>query len=125
MMRAPAMRPMDAAAARGALGLQHCAACGTIQYPPREICRNCLSDHLDWTEAPCESGEVLAATTLHHSHDPAFRARLPLRVGIVRLDRGATVICFLAPAAAAGARVTLRASLDQQGRAILTAEYTS
>ena len=43
-----------------------------------------------------EGGEVLAATALHHSHEAAFRDALPLRVGLVRLDAGPTVVCFLA-----------------------------
>ena len=72
MTRAAAMRPMDAAAARGIVALQRCAACGRVQYPPRELCGVCLSDALEWQESESVEADLLAATVLHHSHDPVF-----------------------------------------------------
>ena len=29
-----------------------CSKCGTIQWPPRIICSNCLSSELEWIELP-------------------------------------------------------------------------
>ena len=37
---------LTAAAARGRLALQVCLDCGAVQYPPREVCRACLSHRL-------------------------------------------------------------------------------
>ena len=57
--RAPTLPPairsrvahgLTAAAARGAFALQVCADCGTVQYPPREACHQCLSTRLPWRE---------------------------------------------------------------------------
>lgn len=115
------MAPMDAAAAQGRVALQHCAACAALQYPPRALCRICLSEDLAWTVAETIPGEILAITTLHHSFEPAHRDALPLRIGLVRLEVQQTAIAFV-PDAEPGARITLRAALDAQGRAILTAE---
>ena len=70
---------MVAAAAAGKFALQQCAACNTVHYPPQQICRNCLSDELVWTEVD-NGGELLAETTLHHSNDLYFRDRLPWRL---------------------------------------------
>src|SRR5271155_1214932 len=39
---------LTAAAARGRFELQVCLDCGAVQYPPREICRSCLSHRLAW-----------------------------------------------------------------------------
>lgn len=120
MSRAAAMAPMDAAAASGRLALQHCAACGAAQYPPREICHVCLSADLAWTVTDQTAATVLAATTLHHSFEPSQRPALPLRIGLVQLQSGPSAVCFV-PDAPAGAHVFVRASLDREGRAVLTA----
>lgn len=108
-------------AASGRVALQRCTACGAVQYPPRETCGACLSDALEWRVSPREGGELLAATTLHHSFAPEFRPRLPLRIGLVRLDAGASAVCFLAAGCVPGARVGVTAAPDAVGRAVLTA----
>ena len=69
---------LTAAAALGRFELQQCRDCGTVQYPPREVCGKCLSVRLSW-RAQDDQGELLAATVLHHSNDPFFRERLPWR----------------------------------------------
>jgi uncharacterized OB-fold protein len=115
------MQQMAAHAAAGQFALQHCSACGAAQYPPRELCAMCLSDTLQWHASAAEHGELLASTVLQHSHEPAFRERLPLRVGLIRLDAGVTAVCFLGEGCSAGMRVRVTASNDAAGRAILTA----
>jgi uncharacterized OB-fold protein len=89
------MQQMAESAADGKLGLERCTACGTVQYPPRELCALYLTDKLEWRVTEAEGGEVLAATALHRSHEAAFRDTLPLCVGPVRLDPGPTVVCWL------------------------------
>jgi NAD(P)-dependent dehydrogenase (short-subunit alcohol dehydrogenase family)/uncharacterized OB-fold protein len=112
---------LTAAAAEGRFALQRCRDCGTVQYPPREACRECLSVRLAWGEQPA-GGELLAATTLHHSNDLFFRERLPWRLGLVRLDCGPPVVAHLhAEVGAAPARVRVAARLDRAGQAVLVA----
>jgi hypothetical protein len=60
------------AAAIGRFELQCCAACGTVQYPPREACVACLSDALEWRETD-PAGDLLADTVVHHSQELYFR----------------------------------------------------
>jgi len=112
---------MTAAAAEGRFELQVCDDCGTVQYPPREACHRCLSPHLTWREQSGE-GELLSQTTLAHSNDLFFRERLPWRLGLVRLDAGATLMLHLhGDVPDAPARVKVGARLDRAGQAVLIA----
>jgi uncharacterized protein len=115
------MQLMAEYASRNKLALQYCTVCGTTQYPPRELCVACLADCLEWRVSDAVTGEVLASTMLHHSHEPAFRDALPLRVGLIRLDPGPTAVCLLAEACDAGIRVRVTAHNDAAGRLVLTA----
>jgi len=109
---------MTAAAAEGRFELQHC---GAVQYPPREACHRCLSPNLKWREQSGE-GELLSQTTLAHSNDLFFRERLPWRLGLVRLDAGATLMLHLhGDLPDAPARVKVGARLDRAGQAVLIA----
>ena len=112
---------LTAAAALGRFELQQCAACGSVQYPPREACQNCLSIELAWRAQP-QGGDLLSATLLHHSNDLFFRERLPWRLGLVRLDCGPVVVAHLHERVApAPSRVTVDVKLDRAGQAVMLA----
>ncbi|WP_418317651.1 SDR family NAD(P)-dependent oxidoreductase [Piscinibacter sakaiensis] len=112
---------MTAAAAEGRFELQVCQDCGAVQYPPREACHACLSSRLKWTEQD-GAGELLSQTTLAHSNDLFFRERLPWRLGLVRLDAGATLMLHLhGDVPDAPTRVKVGARLDRAGQAVLIA----
>jgi NAD(P)-dependent dehydrogenase (short-subunit alcohol dehydrogenase family)/uncharacterized OB-fold protein len=112
---------LTAAAARGRFALQVCADCGAVQYPPREVCRECLSHRLVWRPQDGR-GELLTDTTLRTAQELFFRERVPWRTGIVRLDAGVNVIAFLhARVGAAPGRVRVEAALDRAGQAVLIA----
>ena len=112
---------LTAAAALGRFELQESRACGTVQYPPREACLKCLATDLAWRIQP-RGGELLSATTLHHSNDLFFRERLPWRLGLVRLDCGPTVVAHLHERVAqAPSRVNVNVKLDRAGQAVMAA----
>ena len=92
--------------------LQRCTACGTAQYPPREICADCLSDQLTWETTDSLPARVLACTRLHHSNEPPFRPRLPLTVGLVQFAAGPVAVCFLPPSTSPGNTVQVRIGPD-------------
>lgn len=75
----------------GPLTMQICSACGTVQYPRREICRHCLSAALRLS-AVSGKGLVYALSELRHSLDPLFRRRLPWRIATVKLGCGPVII---------------------------------
>ncbi len=119
--RSRAALGLTAAAALGRFELQQCRDCGTVQYPPREACQQCLSVHLPWNPQSGD-GELLSSTLLHHSNDLFFRERLPWRLGLVRLDCGPTVVAHLhGGVPPAPARVRVAALLDRAGQAVLVA----
>ncbi|MFC5606769.1 SDR family NAD(P)-dependent oxidoreductase [Variovorax soli] len=113
---------LTAAAAEGRFELQVCEDCGTVQYPPREACKKCLSAALRWREQSGE-GQLLSSTTLHHSNDLFFRERLPWRLGLVHLDAGPTLVVHLhgevEDSKEAPTRVRVGARLDRAGQAVL------
>lgn len=112
---------LTAAAAEGRFELQVCERCATVQYPPREACCRCLHTCLPW-RLQDGRGSLLAATTLHHSHDLFFRERLPWRLGLVHLDAGPSVVAHLHGDVPQGpARVRVTAKLDKAGQAVLVA----
>ena len=112
---------LTAAAAEGRFDLQECAQCGTVQYPPRDACRQCLSVDLHW-QGQDGLGELLAVTQLRHSNDLFFRERLPWRLGLVKLNNGPTLVVHLhGDVQAPPTTVRVGARLDRAGQAVLIA----
>ena len=114
-----------ASVAEGRFELQSCHDCGQIQYPPRDACTNCLSIRLTWKPVSGR-GDLISETLLHHSNELYYRARVPLRLGLVRLAEGVTVLTHLhgdCPVAKANESipVRVRAHLDKAGQAALIA----
>jgi NAD(P)-dependent dehydrogenase (short-subunit alcohol dehydrogenase family)/uncharacterized OB-fold protein len=108
-------------AAQGRFELQVCRDCGTVQYPPREVCRRCLSDRLDWKPQSGE-GELISETLLRHSLELFFRERVPWRTGLVRLPGDVTVVAHIhSDVPRPPAKVRVRAHLDRAGQAVLVA----
>ncbi|MYZ45313.1 Zn-ribbon domain-containing OB-fold protein [Schauerella aestuarii] len=118
--RSAKAQELNAIAAQARFALQGCTHCGTIQYPPREVCVNCLSDALKWRDVSSE-GKLLAVTTLHHSNEPYFQARLPWRVGMVRFDCGPSAVVHVDADCIPDGRVRITLDLDASGQAVLTA----
>lgn len=119
-LRSRAATAMAVAAAEGRFALQHCAHCGALQYPPRDLCRACLSDALDWRDTD-PMGRIIAETTIRATPDAHFRDLLPVRIGTVLLDAGPSVICRLHGDVARGDRVRVVGRIDAAGQAILLA----
>ncbi len=111
---------ITAAAAQGRFLLQVCAACGAVQYPPREICVACLGAELAWRPVAPE-GTLIAATTVRISGDPYFRERTPWRTGTVAMDAGPIVIAHLTAGVGPGDRVRLAEKLDRAGQGVMVA----
>ncbi|MBP0614544.1 SDR family NAD(P)-dependent oxidoreductase [Jiella mangrovi] len=111
---------MTAWAARGIFALQVCDACGRVAYPPRDACSGCLSTSLRFQ--PVEGGAtVIAETTIRTSTDLYFRERMPWRVGMVRLDSGASIVTHLHGDVAVPGPVRMVAKLDKGGNAVVIA----
>ena len=100
--------------------LQACSACGTLQYPPRDACCNCLSVDLRWEDVS-PNGELLAETTIRTSTNLYFRERAPWRSGSVKLNAGPVIICHVHGDVAPRSRVVLWNRLDRSGQGVILA----
>jgi uncharacterized OB-fold protein len=96
--------PYFAAAARGVLALQRCAACGAASFPLRSRCPHCGSTRLEWSESSGR-GRVFAHGRLERSALPELAGKLPLTLLLVDLDDGPRIPARLA----AGESETVRA----------------
>ena len=112
-------RAQTAASVPGKLILQHCEACSTVQYPPREVCCKCLSDQLSWQESD-NLGTVLASVALQRSLEPYFQDQTPWLLGSVQLDCGPVVLLQLPSTCQKnGSRVQVTQIIDTSGEAVL------
>jgi len=73
-----------------------CAACGSLDPGPRELCPACLSPALALVELPGE-GRLVAWTMIRRA-PTRFRAEAPYAVCVVDLDAGVRVTGRLAGA---------------------------
>lgn len=83
------------------LVLQVCENCSAVQYPPRECCRECLSDALAWNAVSAE-GRVVAVTALQHSLEPVFQSQTPVHIANIRMETGVTILAFCDAGTTAG-----------------------
>ena len=114
-------RAQTRAAQPDKLVLQHCQACGQVQYPPRELCGNCLAGDLRWRETE-NLGTVLTGVEVYRSLEPYFQARSPWLLGAVKLDCGPVVLLQLTEdCAMTGSRVQVTQLIDASGEAVLVA----
>lgn len=66
-----------------------CTKCGTVAYPPRVICPNCLSEELSWIDLPSE-GTVVEAVVEEIGVPIGFEA--PLVLAMVEIPGAFTFI---------------------------------
>jgi len=108
------------AAAEGRFALQKCAACGTINHPPREACPKCLSMDLAWEDVS-PGGRLLAETIIQTSTNTYFRERTPWRIGTVQLDEGPAVLAHIHNDVKPLGQVKVIARTDKSGQGVLMA----
>ncbi|NKB36920.1 MAG: hypothetical protein GKR93_07070 [Gammaproteobacteria bacterium] len=119
--RTAVWKTIDHAARQGQFVLPVCEQCDAIQYPPREICHNCLHDGLQWQEIT-SAGEIIASTALNASTSAFFREHLPHPVALIKLDAGPLVYAHLARTELkTGDRVELVNRCDINGRGVFIA----
>lgn len=98
-----------------------CDACGTAQYPSRDLCRACLSDALGLRDDD-GCGTLLARARLHRSLEPVFGPLLPLDIGMIWLNAGVRVMVVLDGDIAPGDRVVLSPWTSPTGQSAFRAQ---
>ncbi len=103
------------------LHLQRCQVCNTVQYPPREVCVECLGEDLPWCQVD-QAGTVLATSQLQHCLDPYFAAHKPWSIGSIKLDCGPVVLAHIASDCTdADCKVWVIGLLDSSKQGVLAA----
>lgn len=114
-------RKITEAAESGEFMLQVCKQCESVQYPPRELCGNCLHDALEWEKISAK-GRLISHTELHASTNAFFREHLPLQVALVKLECGAILFVHIAhDEIKTGDAVTILNRRDVSGEGVFVA----
>lgn len=105
----------------GKLITTRCKRCGAVHWPPRVVCRECLSDDVEWIDLP-KRGQIAAFSISEAGIDPRFKP--PVVYAIIDFaETGVRIISPLVETDAAevtvGAEVELKVvdvPPDQDGR---------
>jgi uncharacterized OB-fold protein len=82
----PALTPWNEAwFTSGAIVIQCCAECGTLQHPPEEVCHACGSMTFA-TQTLAPTGTVYSYTVCHYAASSALAGSVPYTVVLVSLD---------------------------------------
>jgi len=103
----PALAPFLEAACAGRLAVQRCGACGTLRFPPREVCSRCWSRDVEWTDVSGR-GEIFAFYVMHQVYHPGFAADVPYNVCQIDLDEGVRMVSNIIGVASADLRIGMR-----------------
>lgn len=69
----------------GKLTTTKCTKCGTTLWQPRIVCRECLSDELEWIELPT-TGKIYAFTQVNAGAAIGLEKDVPFCIGVIELD---------------------------------------
>ena len=69
------------------LRIQKCSDCGSLRYYPRPMCPDCHSPKFEWAQMSGK-GTVHSYTIAYPPVLPYFSDKVPLPVGVVKLDEG-------------------------------------
>lgn len=69
----------------GAVAVQCCGSCATLQHPPEEVCHSCGATDLG-TRALSPRGTVVSFTVVHHATNAALSDVVPYNIVLVSLD---------------------------------------
>lgn len=95
-----------AGCARGELLLQHCVACGHLQFHPRVLCTACGATTLGWSKATGR-GTVESHTVVRRAITAAYTPQLPYALVLVRLEEGPRLMSTLGGCALEDVRIGL------------------
>lgn len=104
----------------GNFELPCCTNCGATQYPPRDICRICLSDEIEIRECD-RGGRVIASTMVYRSLANDFELGGPWPIASIAMDAGPTVFAHVLNVLPGGTEVSLVALKDGLGDGVLGA----
>ena len=79
--------------AEGSFQTTRCKACGRVSFPPRPDCPQCLASDMEWV-ALAATGKIYTSTLIR-AVPTQFTDIAPLSVGVIDLDDGIRLLCWL------------------------------
>ncbi|MBI2954786.1 MAG: OB-fold domain-containing protein [Chloroflexi bacterium] len=76
----------------GKLTTTRCKKCGTLPWPPRVVCPQCMSDELEWAEMPRE-GTIYTFTAQEAGLPPGYA--LPTIFALIDLPNGVRLLSVI------------------------------
>jgi uncharacterized OB-fold protein len=114
------MRPFFTAARDHRLVVQRCTVCGTLRFPAREICTQCVSRDVEWVPV-AGRGTVFSYNIVHQVYDPGFANLVPYAVVVVELEEGVRLVSNLVDCTPADIRIGMPVEVVFE---VLTSEVT-
>ena len=71
----------------GKLTTTKCKDCGTIHWPPRFLCPECLSENIEWVDMP-KTGKIYSFTVAYGGLPPELVDKAPLVYALIDFDNG-------------------------------------
>ena len=90
----PDMREFFDGARASRLMVQKCDSCGTLRFPPHDLCSKCNSTLSRWVPVSGR-GEVFSFNIMHQLYHPGFASEVPYAVVVVELEEGCKFISNL------------------------------
>ncbi len=69
------------------LRVQQCDACGQLQWPPRDLCKQCHGDRFHWPVMP-DQAVVYTYSVVYRAPHPWFKEHLPYAIVVAELENG-------------------------------------
>jgi hypothetical protein len=85
----PLTEPFWQATKEHRLVMQRCTECGEFVWTPQLVCRNCLTETLEWTPVSGR-GTIYSFVVIHRAATPAFKA--PYAIVVVQVDEGPYIL---------------------------------
>ncbi len=86
-----ASQPFFAGAREQRLMIQRCSACGTVMWPVKTHCVNCLAPEPAWVQASGQ-GTLYSFVLMHQVLHPGFAGEVPYNIAEVDLAEGLRII---------------------------------
>lgn len=79
----------------GELKIRKCQSCGSLQFPPREMCIHCHTQDFDWITVSGNAKLFTLSPSITPSF-PAFKDDAPYTIVIVELEEGPRMLGWAA-----------------------------
>jgi uncharacterized OB-fold protein len=86
-----ASKPFFDGARQRRLMVQRCSACGTMMWPVKPACINCLSPDVEWVQVSGKA-TLYSFVLMHQVYHPAFATEVPYNIAEVDLVEGLRII---------------------------------